>query len=114
MADKTILVVGTYDTKDDELLFMAERIRAGGGGVLTMDVSVLGEPSRPADISKHQVAEASGSSIQAAIESDDVAVSFGQVAEFEHRGGTVPAFSIQVRSATGSGLTARRRPDAIR
>ena len=71
MADKTILVVGTYDTKDDELMFMAECIRAAGGGVLTMDVSVLGDPSRPADISKHQVAEAGGSSIQAAIGSSD-------------------------------------------
>lgn len=71
MADKTILVVGTYDTKDDELLYMAERIRAQGGGVLTMDVSVLGDPSQPTDISKHDVAEAGGSSIDAAIASGD-------------------------------------------
>ena len=67
MSDKTILVVGTFDTKDDELTYLAERIRSQGGGVLTMDVSVLGDPARPCDISKHQVAEAGGSSIQAAI-----------------------------------------------
>lgn len=71
MTDKTILVVGTYDTKDDELLYMAERIRAIGGGVLSMDISVLGDPSEPTDYSKHQVAEAGGSSIQAAIDSGD-------------------------------------------
>ena len=71
MADKTILVVGTYDTKDDELHYMAERIRAIGGGVLSMDISVLGDPSQPTDYSKHQVAEAGGSSIQAAIDSGD-------------------------------------------
>ncbi|MGI3185438.1 Tm-1-like ATP-binding domain-containing protein [Nioella aestuarii] len=71
MADKTILVVGTYDTKDDELLYMAGRIRAQGGGVLTMDVSVLGDPSKPTDYSKHDVAEAGGSSIEAAIASGD-------------------------------------------
>ncbi|WP_127561168.1 Tm-1-like ATP-binding domain-containing protein [Nioella ostreopsis] len=71
MADKTILVVGTYDTKDDELLYMADRIRAQGGGVLTMDVSVLGDPSQPTDISKHDVAEAGGSSIAAAIAAGD-------------------------------------------
>lgn len=71
MADKTILVVGTYDTKDDELLYMADRIRAQGGGVLTMDVSVLGDPSKPTDISKHDVAAAGGSSIEAAIASGD-------------------------------------------
>ena len=30
MPDKTILVVGTYDTKDDELNYMADRILATG------------------------------------------------------------------------------------
>lgn len=71
MTDKTILVIGTYDTKEDELRYMAERIVSQGGGVLTMDVSVLGGPGRACDISKHQVAEAGGSSIEAAIDSGD-------------------------------------------
>ncbi len=71
MRDKTILVIGTYDTKDDELGFLAQVIRAQGGGVVTMDVSVLGDPSAPADYSKHDVAEAGGSSIAAAIASGD-------------------------------------------
>nr|WP_323777895.1 Tm-1-like ATP-binding domain-containing protein [Amylibacter sp.] len=71
MSDKTILIVGTYDTKDDELNYMAERINSQGGGVLTMDVSVLGDPSAPCDYSKHDVAGAADSSIQAAIESGD-------------------------------------------
>ncbi len=71
MTDKTILIVGTYDTKNDELDYMAERITALGGGVLTMDISVLGDPAKPTDVSKHEVAAAAGSSIQAAIASDD-------------------------------------------
>ena len=71
MPDKTILIVGTYDTKNDELAYMAERVTSQGGGVLTMDLSVLGEPVAPVDISKHEVAEAGGSSIQAAIDSGD-------------------------------------------
>jgi uncharacterized protein (UPF0261 family) len=71
MSDKTILVVGTYDTKDAELHYMCERIRALGGGVLSMDVSVLGDPSAPTDISKHDVAAAAGSSIRAAIDAGD-------------------------------------------
>ena len=71
MSDKTILIVGTYDTKNDELEYMAERVRAMGGGVLTMDISVLGNPENPTDISKHKVAEAADSSIQAAIDSGD-------------------------------------------
>ena len=47
MADRTILVVGTYDTKSPELAYMADRIRALGGGVLAMDMSVLGDPDIP-------------------------------------------------------------------
>ena len=68
---KTILVIGTYDTKDEELHYICDRIAAQGGKVLSMDVSVLGDPSKPTDISKHQVAEAAESSIQAAIDSID-------------------------------------------
>ena len=47
MPDKAILIVGTYDTKDDELAYMASCIKGQDGGVLTMDVSVLGDPSSP-------------------------------------------------------------------
>ncbi|PSL17877.1 Tm-1-like ATP-binding domain-containing protein [Shimia abyssi] len=69
--DKTILVVGTYDTKDDELNYMSNCIRGQGGQVLSMDVSVLGDPTAPTDYSKHVVAEEGGSSIEAAIDSGD-------------------------------------------
>lgn len=71
MTDKTILVVGTYDTKNDELEYMVERVKAMGGGALSMDISVLGDPAKPTDYSKHDVAEAGGSSIQKAIDSGD-------------------------------------------
>lgn len=67
MSDKTILIIGTYDTKDDELGYLASRIHAQGGNVLSMDVSVLGDPAKPTDFSKHDVAGACGSSIEDAI-----------------------------------------------
>ena len=69
MTDKTILIIGTFDTKNDELDFIAGKIRAMGGGTLTLDVSVLGDPAEATDISKHQVAEAGGSTIPEAIAS---------------------------------------------
>ncbi|WP_126974751.1 Tm-1-like ATP-binding domain-containing protein [Frigidibacter oleivorans] len=69
MTDKTILIIGTYDTKNDELDFIANKIRSLGGGTLTLDVSVLGDPLHPTDISKHEVAQAGGSSIEEAIAS---------------------------------------------
>lgn len=50
---------------------MADCIRQQGGGVLSMDVSVLGDPLTPCDVSKHDVAAAADSSIQAAIDCGD-------------------------------------------
>ncbi len=46
---KTILVIGTYDTKSDELDYLTQAITGQGGKVLTMDVSVLGDPQNPTD-----------------------------------------------------------------
>lgn len=71
MTDKTILVIGTFDTKGDELNFLSDVIHDQGGRVLTMDVSVLGDPSTPTDYSKHDVAAAGSSTIDAAIASGD-------------------------------------------
>ena len=71
MAARTILVIGTYDTKTDELAYLAACIHGLGGVTLTMDVSVLGESVIELDFSKHDVAQACGSSISAAIASGD-------------------------------------------
>ncbi|MCG6952128.1 MAG: Tm-1-like ATP-binding domain-containing protein [Betaproteobacteria bacterium] len=60
---KTILVIGTYDTKSEELGFLVTCIERHGGAVLTMDVGVLGEPRGVVAVSKHDVAAAAGSSI---------------------------------------------------
>lgn len=67
MSDKTILLIGTYDTKDPEMRFLENCIHEQGASVLTMDVSVLGDPTRPTDISKHEVAAAGGMTIEEVI-----------------------------------------------
>ena len=69
--NKTILVIGTFDTKDDELNYVCEVIRAQGGTPMSMDVSVLGDPQQPTDISKHDVTAAVGKTIQDAIDAGD-------------------------------------------
>ena len=71
MSPKTILLVGTYDTKLDELEFLAGVIAQAGGKVLTMDVSVLGDTTAPVDITKHEVAAAAGMDIAAIIAFED-------------------------------------------
>ena len=69
--EKCILVAGTWDTKSDELAYIAQIITAQGGRVVTMDVSVLGDPASPVDITKHDVAQAAGSTIADAIAAQD-------------------------------------------
>jgi uncharacterized protein (UPF0261 family) len=64
---KTILVIGTFDTKADELDYLIGRIRTEGGEVLSMDVSVLGDPPQPVDVTKHDVAAAVGETIDGLI-----------------------------------------------
>lgn len=50
-----ILIVGTYDTKDDELRYLAGVIAGQGGSALSMDVSVLGAAKGPTDWTRHDV-----------------------------------------------------------
>ncbi|WP_158839215.1 Tm-1-like ATP-binding domain-containing protein [Polaribacter sp. L3A8] len=57
MEKKTILIIGTADTKSDELLFMKSCIEAQNGDVKIMDVGVLGDPPFTPDYSKHDVAK---------------------------------------------------------
>jgi uncharacterized protein (UPF0261 family) len=55
-----ILVIGTADTKADELLYLKSRIEKVGGEGLIMDVGVLGDPPFAPEFSKHDVAQAIG------------------------------------------------------
>ena len=68
---KVILLVGTYDTKQDELDFLAGVITQAGGRVLKMDVSVLGDTEVAVDLSKHDVAAAAGMEIPSIIAYED-------------------------------------------
>lgn len=56
MTQPTILLIGTADTKADELGFIRERMENQQARVVIMDVGVLGEPPFTPEISKHDVA----------------------------------------------------------
>lgn len=58
--DKTILLIGTMDTKGEELLFCRDLIRRKGLGVLLLDVGILGDPPVPPDVTRREVARAAG------------------------------------------------------
>jgi len=67
----TILLIGTVDTKSDEMAFLRDCLEQGGARALVLDVGVLGRGAVVPDISNHQVAEAAGVSLQQVIDSGD-------------------------------------------
>ncbi|MGI8715989.1 MAG: Tm-1-like ATP-binding domain-containing protein [Solirubrobacteraceae bacterium] len=61
MADRrTIVLVGTLDTKGQEYDYLRGLIEAGGAETVLVDVGVLGEPQVHADIAREEVAAAAG------------------------------------------------------
>jgi uncharacterized protein (UPF0261 family) len=66
-----ILVVGTGDTKSEELMFMAEVISGAGGVPVMVDVSILTDPPYRPDYDRHDIARAAETTIQAIVDSGD-------------------------------------------
>ena len=60
-----ILIVGTADTKADELLFIKQCIENGGGVASVMDVGVLGKPRFVPEYANTDVAAAAGTTVEA-------------------------------------------------
>lgn len=61
--NKTILLIGSFDTKGEEFAFVRDLIEARGVHTLLLDTSVLNEPMLTPDIPAGQVARAGGSSL---------------------------------------------------
>lgn len=64
---KTIAIVGTLDTKGEEIRYVKERIESRGYEAVVIDGGILGKPLFPPDISREQVAEAAGISLDEVI-----------------------------------------------
>jgi uncharacterized protein (UPF0261 family) len=75
------LIVGTADTKADELLFMKRCIEAQGARAAIMDVGVLGAPTFSPEISRHEVAAAAGLTIEQVAALGDEYVAMTKMAE---------------------------------
>ena len=71
MKRPTILIVGTVDTKSDEIGFMHEQVLAAGGQSLIMDVGVLAKGRVVPDIANTEVAKAAGVTLQQVMDSGD-------------------------------------------
>ena len=57
---KTVVIVGSLDTKGDDFAFVKELIENQGLRTLVVDFGVLGEPGFQPDISREEVAQAGG------------------------------------------------------
>jgi uncharacterized protein (UPF0261 family) len=60
MSDRTVVLVGTLDTKGAEYAYMRDRLRAHGVGALLVDVGTLEPPRTEPDIDRHTAAAAAG------------------------------------------------------
>ncbi len=63
-AARTIVVLATLDTKGAEADFIREQLEALGSGTLFIDIGVIGSPAIEPHLSREQVADAAGTSME--------------------------------------------------
>lgn len=80
-ASRTVVVVATLDTKGAEAAYVRDQIAAWGLNTILVDPGVLSEPSIEADISRHEVAEAAGATLEALLARGEKAVAIGTQTE---------------------------------
>jgi len=59
-ARKTVVLLGTLDTKGHEYAFLRDRVREQGVDVILVDAGIMGDPLTEADVTRQEVARAAG------------------------------------------------------
>jgi uncharacterized protein (UPF0261 family) len=80
MSDRTVVLVGTLDTKGTEYAYLRDRLRAHGVGTLLVDVGTLEPPLTEPDIDRHAVAAAGGIDLDELVRERDRGRSVGAMA----------------------------------
>jgi len=70
---KTIALIGTLDTKGEEIAFLRSLIRTRGHRAIIVDTGILGKPFLQADISREEIARNGGGDIDTLKEKGDEA-----------------------------------------
>src|SRR5258708_22381381 len=65
MSEKTVVLVGTLDTKGTEYQYLRDRLALAGVKTILVDVGTLDQPLARPDISRHDVAAAAGVDLDA-------------------------------------------------
>ena len=81
-ASYSILVVGTLDTKGNEVRFLRDRLAAAGLTTTVVDIGVLGPPAFQPDVPREEIARAGGESITELAAAEDR----GRATAAMHRG----------------------------
>ncbi len=71
MSDRTVVLVGTLDTKGDEYGYLRDRLRQHGVDTLLVDVGTVGSPRTEPDITRSEVGEIAGIDVDELIRSGD-------------------------------------------
>lgn len=61
---KSIAIVGTIDTKADQVQYLKEKIEEEGQPTCVIDIGVLGDAPVKPTYDRHQIAQAVGTSIE--------------------------------------------------
>ncbi len=80
MSDRTVVLVGTLDTKGAEYAYLRDRLHAHGVGTLLVDVGTLEPPLTEPDIDRHAVADAGGIDLDELVRERDRGRSVGAMA----------------------------------
>ncbi|MFN8215323.1 MAG: Tm-1-like ATP-binding domain-containing protein [Solirubrobacterales bacterium] len=80
-AGKTVVLLGTLDTKGEELGFVRERLRMAGVETLLVDVGIVGPPAIEPDLDREEVAAATGLDLEAAAASEERGEAVAAMAE---------------------------------
>jgi len=67
----TVLIVGTLDTKGEEVGYLAQFMHENGCSTMILDVGILHSPTIMADVSRQQVAQAGGIPLDELIQQGD-------------------------------------------
>lgn len=71
MSNKNIVILGTLDTKGEQILFLKEKITKRGHRAIVMDLSMGGKSLFHADITPHELANISGKNLEELMASKD-------------------------------------------
>lgn len=68
---KKIIIIGTLDTKGEQLLFLKETIESMGHDAILMDISMGGRPAHKAEITPQEIASLGGKNLEDLVNSKD-------------------------------------------